>query len=110
MRRSGQVIGAPLTTARRRSVILRSDGCELRFTFWTAASRVRSAQKLAPIAAEAEPRNPRRPMAECGFMPPILVPRGAPRDILIPYIHLKTAKEIPRESRRIHRLIGAAFA
>src|SRR4029077_11865805 len=45
--------------------------------FWTAASRVRSAQKLAPSVADAERRNPRRPVAECGCMPPILLPADA---------------------------------
>src|SRR5579864_6320742 len=74
IRISGQVNGAPFTTATRRSVIFRSDGCEFRLTFCTAASRVGSAQKLAPSAAAADPRNRRRPNPADVFMRIILLP------------------------------------
>src|SRR5579862_5718356 len=84
IRISGQVIGAFVTTATRRSVIFRSDGLEFVLVFCGAASSVSSAQKAAPSPQASEPavdrRKFRRPVnfAVVVFMPVIL------RDILIP--------------------------
>src|SRR5580693_9388492 len=59
MRMRGQVIGALVTTAMRRSVIFRSDGLELVLVFCGRASSVSSAQNAAPkpaVSAVAEER------------------------------------------------------
>src|SRR5579862_8311801 len=96
MRISGQVIGAPPTTATRRSVILSAEGCELRLVFCTAASSVSSAQKSAPKRPPAAVRNDRRW---------VFMLSSFSHDILYDYIF---KGEITRESRRIHCLVGAA--
>src|SRR5437764_2290614 len=59
MRISGQVIGARVTTATRRSVIFRSDGREWVLVFCTAASSVSPPQMAAPMPA-ADRRKLRR--------------------------------------------------
>src|SRR5258706_3665693 len=52
----GQVKGAPVTTATRRSVIFRSEGMEALLTVGTAPSRSRSVRRLvAPSPAVARP-------------------------------------------------------
>src|ERR671939_470650 len=51
----------PLRTAMRMSVIFKSDGFELRLTFWGYASR--SAKRPSPAAAAPLLRNERRPIA-----------------------------------------------
>src|SRR3989441_7388617 len=65
MRMIGQVMGARVTTATRRSVILSSDGIELLLTFWPAPSRSSSERRLAaPSPAAAAPsllKKDRRP-------------------------------------------------
>src|SRR4051812_28474377 len=76
MRMSGQVMGAFSTTATRRSVILRSEGIELRWTFAGAASRSASLSRPnaeAPAAAlPMEVKNDRRSgrRTTAGFMRP----------------------------------------
>src|SRR5258706_15612644 len=83
---SGHVIGAFSTTATRRSVILRSDGIELRCTFAGAASMsasVRRPNAEAPAAALAmdvknERRSRRRSTA--GFMAAPSDPSGVAED------------------------------
>src|SRR5690349_4900195 len=60
IRMIGQVMGARTMVATRRSVIFRSEGLEFLFTFWTAASRVSSAQNPAARAPAAPRRNERR--------------------------------------------------
>src|SRR5437868_10220395 len=59
MRISGQVIGARVTTATRRSVIFRSEGLEWVLVFCTAASSVSPPQMAAPMPA-ADRRKLRR--------------------------------------------------
>src|SRR5579863_3460685 len=56
----GQVMGARLTTATRRSVIFNSPGLELVLTFCGRASRVSSSAKPAPKAPVAPRKNDRR--------------------------------------------------
>src|SRR4051795_13542354 len=51
----------PLRTAMRMSVIFKSDGLELRLTFWGYASR--SAKRPSPAAAAPFLRSERRPNA-----------------------------------------------
>ena len=61
MRMIGQVMGARVTTATRRSVILSSEGIELLLTFWTAPSRFSSERRLAaPSPAAAAPSLPKK--------------------------------------------------
>src|ERR1700693_1273465 len=60
MRMIGSVIGARVMVATRRSVIFNSDGLDWVFTFWGYASRVSSAQKLAPPSPASPFKKPRR--------------------------------------------------
>jgi hypothetical protein len=83
---SGQVIGAFSTTATRMSVILRSDGIELRCTLAGAASMSASVSRpnaetpaaALPIDVKNERRSSRRSTA--GFMAPLSDPRWVPED------------------------------
>src|SRR6202035_5910966 len=96
MRMRGQVIGARVTTATRRSVIFKSDGLELVLVFCTAASSVSPPQIAAPIPA-ADRRKFRRPVdfMVVVFMSVIL------RDILF------SCEGDTRESRRFYGFTGA---
>src|SRR3954467_3927107 len=55
MRISGQIIGAPVTTATRRSVIFSSDGFDAVRTFCVSASRSSCVTRLLAKAAPATP-------------------------------------------------------
>src|SRR5205809_2636905 len=79
MRMIGQVMGARVTTATRRSMILSSEGMELLLTFWTAPSRSSSdRRRVAPSPAAAAPsllKKDRRPTRSCTarfMLPPFL--------------------------------------
>src|ERR1700676_1070203 len=99
MRMRGQVIGARVTTATRRSVIFKSDGLELVLVFWTAASSVSPPQMAAPIPA-ADRRKLRRAVnfVVVVFMSAIL------RDILF------SCEGDTSESRGFHGATGADAA
>src|SRR5687767_10692304 len=95
MRISGQVIGAPTTTATRRSVILSAEGSEARLTFaWTtfaaACAAASPPSAIAPAALiPSVLKKDRRPTAggtsssilrTAGFMPSLLVSFAGERE------------------------------
>jgi hypothetical protein len=65
---SGTVIGAPLITATRRSVIFSCEGMELRWTFLTAPSTSSAvSQPVAPTPAAAMPKDLKKDLlSHCG--------------------------------------------